>query len=110
MLLFHQKNIWILCSQWRAEISLIVPYYWFLNDSSQHVVHLLLFQKLLENDADCLFRAMQIQRDRQKQISGFHLLVNLLSKPKQTKAIIKLAWSLSWVASVQTGNLLLPDR
>lgn len=70
----------------------------------------MLFQKLLESDADYLVRAMQIQKDRQKQISGFHPLVNLLPKLKQTKAIIKLAWSLSWVASVQTGNLLLPDR
>lgn len=52
----------------------------------------------------------EFRRSGRKQSSDFQPLLNLLTKPKQTKGLIKLVWSLSWIASVQIGSLLQTDR
>lgn len=74
------------------------------------MVHSVLFQKPLESNADHHVRATQIQKVRQKQSLGFQPPLNLLTQPKQSKALVKLVWSLSWIASLQTGSLLQTDR
>ena len=96
-------------SRWRAGICPILPCRQ-LHDSNQPVVHPLLFWKPLQSDADYLVRATEIQKVRQQQSLGFQLPLSLLTKPRQTKALMKLVWSLSWIASVQIELLLQTDR
>lgn len=52
----------------------------------------------------------ELQQVRQKQSLGFQPPLNLLTRPKQTKALMKLVWSCSWIATVQIWSLLQTDK
>lgn len=73
-------------------------------------MHPVLFQKPWESNADYPIRATQIWKVKRRQSLGFQPPLNLLTKPKQTKALMKFIWSLSWIASLQTVSLLQSDR